>query len=99
MSCPIQPLGSRVVVKAHETTTVTKSGIIIPDTVSKEKPQQGEIIAVGLGKLNDEGKRIPLDLKVGDIVIFSKYSPTEFKIDDIEYLILDYDDVKAVVKK
>lgn len=97
--CPIKPIGNRVVVKAQDATQVTKSGIIIPDTVSKEKPQKGEVIAVGSGKMLKDGTMAKMELKAGDIVIFSKYSPTEFKIDDVEYLILDADDIKAVIEE
>jgi len=88
------PLGDRVVVKAIEREEVTKGGIVLPDTV-KEKPQEGEVIAVGPGKLTDEGKRIPMDVKVGDIVIYAKYAGTEFKLDDEELMILRESDILA----
>ena len=74
------------------------SGIIIPDTVSKEKPQKGKVIAVGAGKFDEDGKRIPMDVKVGDIVMFTKYGPTEVKVDGKELLILSLADVLAVLE-
>lgn len=76
----------------------TKSGIIIPDTAEKEKPDQGEVIAVGEGKQNEDGKIIPLKIKVGDMVIFSKYSPDEIKIDDEEYYIISESNILAIIK-
>jgi len=90
----LAPLGDRVVVKAIEREEVTKGGIVLPDTV-KEKPQEGEVIAVGPGKLTDEGKRIPMDVKVGDIVIYAKYAGMEFKLDDEELMILRESDILA----
>ena len=90
----LEPLGDRVVVKAIEREEVTKGGIVLPDTV-KEKPQEGEVIAVGPGKLTDEGKRIPMDVKVGDIVIYAKYAGMEFKLDDEELMILRESDILA----
>lgn len=90
----LAPLGDRVVVKAIEREEVTKGGIVLPDTV-KEKPQEGKVIAVGPGKLTDEGKRIPMDVKVGDIVIYAKYAGTEFKLDDEELMILRESDILA----
>ncbi|MBI2886855.1 MAG: co-chaperone GroES [Chloroflexi bacterium] len=88
------PLGDRVVVRPLEREEVTKSGIVLPDT-AKEKPQEGEVIAVGPGRMTDDGKRIAMDLKKGDKVIFSKYSGTEVKLEDVEYLILRESDVLA----
>jgi chaperonin GroES len=90
----IVPMGDRVVVKALEREEVTKSGIVLPDT-AKEKPQEGEVIAVGPGRMTDDGKRIALELKQGDKVIFAKYAGTEVKLDDEEYLILRESDVLA----
>jgi len=98
MSCPIKPTGNRVVVKPIINDKVTSSGIIIPDTVSKEKPEKGEIVAVGSGKALENGQRLPIDLNVGQIVLFSKYSPTEFEHEKQKYLILDVDDIKAVIE-
>jgi len=90
----IQPLGDRVVVKAIEKEEVTKGGIVLPDTV-KEKPQEGEVIAVGPGKMTEDGKRIAMDVKVGDVVIYAKYAGTEFKLDDQELMILRESDILA----
>jgi len=93
----IKPLGDRVVIKVLENEETTKSGIVLPGT-AKEKPMQGEVLAVGSGELVD-GKRVPLELKVGDRVIYSKYAGTEVKIDGEEYLILRQNDVLAIVEK
>ena len=90
----IQPLGDRVVVKAIEREEVTKGGIVLPDT-AKEKPQEGEVIAVGPGKMTEDGKRIAMDVKVGDVVIYAKYAGTEFKLDDQELMILRESDILA----
>jgi chaperonin GroES len=90
----LQPLGDRIIVRAIEKEEVTKGGIVLPDT-AKEKPQEGEVLAVGPGKLTDDGNRIAMDLKVGDKVIYAKYAGTEVKIDDQEYLILRESDVLA----
>ena len=92
----IRPLHDRILVKREEEKEVKKGGIIIPDT-AKEKPQEGKVIAVGNGKVNDEGKKVPLDVKAGDKILFGKYSGTEIKIDGEEFLILREDEVLAVV--
>jgi chaperonin GroES len=93
----IKPLGSRVVIKALEKEERTKSGILLPDT-AKEKPQQGKVVAVGPGKMLENGTRIALEVKEGDTVIFSKYSGTEVKVDGEEYIILDGErDILAIV--
>ncbi|MBA1333976.1 MAG: Heat shock protein 60 family co-chaperone GroES [Firmicutes bacterium] len=92
----IKPLGDRVVIKVLEKQETTKSGIVLPDT-AKEKPQEGEVLAVGSGEMVD-GKRIPLEVKVGDRVIYSKYAGTEIKKDDQEYLILRQNDILAIVE-
>ena len=94
----INTLGERVVVKPFPQEEVTKSGIVIPDTASKEKPQQGEVLAVGSGKTLENGQKVPLEVKVGDKVIFSKYAGTEVKLDDQELLILNERDIHAVIK-
>ncbi|MBP1632259.1 MAG: chaperonin Cpn10 [Acidobacteria bacterium] len=91
----LHPLGDRVVVKPKEDLEVRKSGLVIPDT-AKEKPQLGEVLAVGPGEYQD-GKRIPLDVKVGDKVVYSKYGGTEVKLESEEYLILSSRDLLAVV--
>ena len=93
----IRPLQDRVLIKRVAEEEKTKGGIIIPDT-AKEKPQEAEVIAVGEGKFNDDGKRIPLDVKKGDTVLIGKYSGTEIKIDDVEYTILREDEVLAIVE-
>ena len=90
------PLGERVVVKPLEQEDVTASGIYLPDT-AKEKPQKGEIMAVGQGRFTDEGKRIPMEIKVGDKVIYSKFAGTEYKDGDDEYLILRESDILAKI--
>ncbi len=92
----IRPLHDRIVVKREEEREVKKGGIIIPDT-AKEKPQEGKVIAVGNGKVNDEGKKIPLDVKAGDKILFGKYSGSEVKLDDEEYVIMKEDDVLAII--
>jgi len=93
----LQPLEDRIVVKPSEGEETTVSGLVIPDT-AKEKPQEGEVVAVGPGRFED-GNRVPLDVKVGDTVIYSKYGGTEVKVDGDEYLILSARDVLAVTKK
>ena len=95
----LRPLQDRIIVERIEEETTTKGGIIIPDTVSKEKPQEGKVIAVGKGKKNEDGKLIPMDVKVGDLVLFGKYSGSEVKIDGEEYLIMREDDILGVVEK
>ena len=97
MTRTFNPLGDRLLVKPLERDEVTKGGILLPDTV-KERPQEGEVIAVGSGRLNDEGKRIPLDLKKGDIIMYAKYGGTELKEDDVDYLILSERDVLAKIE-
>ena len=88
-----KPLGNRVVIEPTESDEqVTSGGIYIPDT-AKEKPQEGKIVATGPGKLNDDGSRTPLEVKVGDIVVYSKYAGTEYKEGDVEYLIVREDDI------
>lgn len=94
----LRPLGDRVLVKAEEQKEVKRGGIIIPDT-AKEKPQEAIVIAVGKGKIGDDGKLIPMDVKVGDTVLFGKYSGTEVKIDDVEHLIMHQDDIMGIVEK
>jgi chaperonin GroES len=94
----IRPLQDRVIVKRVEEEEKTKGGIIIPDT-AKEKPQEGEIIAVGPGKVTDDGKKIPMEVKVGDRILFGKYSGSEIKIDGEEHLIMREDDILGVIEK
>jgi chaperonin GroES len=94
MAISLQPLADRLVVKPTQKGEMTKSGIYLPDT-AKEKPQEGEVVAVGPGRVTEDGKRIPMDLKVGDQVIYSKYGGSEIKIDDVEMMILRESDVLA----
>jgi chaperonin GroES len=96
-SLGLKPLGDRVVVKPLDRDEVTKSGIVLPDT-AKEKPQQGEVVAVGPGRVLDSGDRSALDVSVGDKIIFAKYSGTEFKLEDDELLILNERDILAVLQ-
>jgi chaperonin GroES len=97
VSVKIQPLGDRVVVQASSRETVTKSGIVLPDTV-KEKPQEGEVLAVGPGKVLDNGKRATLEVQVGQKVLFARYAGTEVKMDGEEYLILRESDIMGIVE-
>jgi len=98
VAATIKPLEDRVLVQPLEAEQTTASGLVIPDT-AKEKPQEGKVIATGPGRTDDNGKRIPLDLAEGDIVIFSKYGGTEVKYDGNEYLLLNARDILAVVTK
>jgi chaperonin GroES len=94
----LKPLEDRVVVQASEAEETTASGLVIPDT-AKEKPQQGTVMAVGPGRVSDQGERIKLDVKEGDVVVYSKYGGTEIKLEGEEYLILSARDILAVVDK
>ena len=94
MTAKLQPLADRLVVKPIEREEVTKGGIVLPDTV-KEKPQEGKVVAVGPGRLSEDGKRIAMDVKVGDTVVYAKYGGTEIKIDDEELIILRESDILA----
>jgi len=93
----MRPLRDRILVERIEEAEQRVGGIIIPDT-AKEKPQEGKVIAVGNGKVNDEGKKVPLDVKAGDKILFGKYSGSEVKLDDEEYLILREEDVLAIIE-
>ena len=93
----IRPLHDRILVERMEEKEVRKGSIIIPDT-AKEKPQEGKVIAAGNGKVTDDGKRLPLDVKAGDKILFGKYSGSEVKLDDKEYLILREEDVLAILE-
>ena len=97
MSINVEPLGDRVLVRALEEKEVKKGGIIIPDT-AKEKPQEGEVMAVGPGKTTEEGKKIPMDVKKGNKILFGKYSGTEVKLNGTEYLIMNQEDIFGIVK-
>ena len=98
MSISIKPLEDRVVIRQVEAEQTTASGLVIPDT-AKEKPQEGEVIAVGPGRVDDNGNRIPVDVKVGDVVIYSRYGGTEVKYEGQEYQILSSRDVLAIVER
>ena|ERR1051326_7484314 len=97
MSTSLKPLGDRIVVQALARETVTKSGIVLPDT-AKEKPQEGTVLAVGPGKVLDNGKRTTLEVKEGQHVLFAKYAGTEIKIDGQEYLILRESDIMGIIQ-
>ncbi|MFI9385374.1 MULTISPECIES: co-chaperone GroES [unclassified Kutzneria] len=96
MSVNIKPLEDKILVQANEAETTTASGLVIPDT-AKEKPQEGKVLAIGPGRIDDKGNRIPLDVAVGDVVVYSKYGGTELKHNGEEYLILSARDVLAVI--
>ncbi|QIK71374.1 co-chaperone GroES [Propioniciclava coleopterorum] len=98
MAVTIKPLEDRILIQPLEAETTTASGLYIPDT-AKEKPQEGKVVAVGPGRVDDSGNRIPLDVAEGDVVIFSKYGGTEVKYDGAEYLLLNARDILAVVTK
>ena len=93
----IKPLGDRIVIKVIEDTEQTSGGIFIPDS-AKEKPQRGEVVAVGQGKLNDKNERQPMDVKVGDKILYAKYAGTDVKVDGAEYKILSVSDALAVIE-
>lgn len=93
----IKPLGERIVVKVVEDNEQTSGGIFIPDS-AKEKPQKGEVVAVGLGKLNDKGEREPMDVNVGDVVLYAKYAGNDIKMNGVEYKILSVKDALAVIE-
>ena len=94
----LRPLSDKVVLKTLPKEEMTKAGIILPETVDKERPEQGEVIAVGPGKLLDNGNRAAMSVKVGDKVVFKKYSPDEVKLGDVEYLVIAESDVMAVIE-
>lgn len=94
----LRPLGDRVILAPLAKEEVTKGGILLPDTVDKERPEQGKVVAVGPGKLRDDGVRIEMSVKVGDVVMFKKYAPDEFKIDGETFLVLAESDLMAVVE-
>ncbi|NCB20473.1 MAG: co-chaperone GroES [Clostridia bacterium] len=95
----LKPLSNNLIVRAALQEEVTKSGIVLPASAEQDKPEKGEVVAVGPGKLNDEGKLITMSVKVGDKIVFKKYSPDEIKIDDKEYLILSENDVVAIIEE
>ena len=95
----IRPLADRVVIKPADREEKTKSGIYLPDTASKERPMEGTVLAVGEGRLDDNGRRVPMTVQTGDKILFAKYSGTEFKIDDVEYLILSEKDILGIIQE
>jgi chaperonin GroES len=95
----IRPLADRVVIKPAEREDKTKGGIFLPDTASKERPMEGLVEAVGEGRRDDNGKIVPMSVKVGDKVLFAKYSGTEFKVDDVEYLIMAEKDIMGIIQE
>jgi chaperonin GroES len=94
----IRPLADRVVVKLAERKEMTKVGIFLPDTAAKERPMEGTVLAIGEGRLDAQGQRIPISVNVGDQILFTKYSGTEYKADKIEYLILDERDILGIIQ-
>lgn len=94
----ITPLSDRVVIEPQDAEETSASGIVIPDTASKDRPQQGKVVAVGPGKLGDDGKRQALEVKAGDVVLFTQYGPTEVKVDGKEVLVASESDILAVLK-
>jgi len=94
----LQPLGANIVVQAVEDDSVTASGVIIPSTASKEKPQKGKVVALGTGKILENGNKQDFSVKVGDLILFKKYAPDEIKLDDEEYLIMSEEDILAILK-
>jgi chaperonin GroES len=94
----LKPLSNNVIVKALKKEEVTKSGIVLPDTIDKEKPERGEVVAVGEGRLLDNGQLAPMKVKIGNQVIFKKYSPDEIKVDGEEYLVLSENDIIAIIE-
>ena len=93
----IKPLSDHIVIEPLKQEEKTKSGILLPETAEKERPEQGKVIAVGPGKKTDEGKVVPLEVKVGDVVLFTKYGPNEIKIEEVEYLIAREEDILGIL--
>lgn len=93
----LKPLFDNIVVKRIEEKEITKSGIVLPETIDKEKPQKGEVVAIGDGKISDNGEKIPMQVKTGDKILFRKYAPDEIKIDGEEYLVMTQNDVIAII--
>ncbi|KAA0206999.1 co-chaperone GroES [Candidatus Uhrbacteria bacterium] len=94
----LRPLSDKVIVTSSTKEETTASGLVLPDTASKERPEQGTVVAVGPGRVDDSGKIIPMSVKVGDKVVFKKYSPDEVKVEDKEYLVLSESDIIAVIE-
>jgi len=94
----LKPLSNHVFIEPLEEEKTTKSGIVLPDTAEKEKPIRGKVLAIGPGKLNEKGERIPMSVKVGDVVLFKKYGPDEIEIEDKKYLVGDEEDILAIIQ-
>lgn len=94
----LKPLSNRVFIEPLEQEQTTKSGIVLPDSAEKEKPIKGKILAIGPGKLNEKGERIPMSVKIGDVVLFKKYGPDEIEIEGKKYLVGDEDDILAILE-
>jgi len=94
----LKPLRDHVILEVMKEDEKTKGGIVLPDTASKERPEQGKVVAVGPGRLNLKGQRVPMELKKGDVVLFSKYGPNEVKVDDKEYLVAKEEDILAILE-
>jgi chaperonin GroES len=94
----LRPLGDRVIIKTAPKEEMTKTGILLPDTVDAERPEQGEVVAIGPGRLLENGTRAAMSLKVGDKIVFKKYSPDEVKVDGMEYLVIAESDIMAVIE-
>ncbi len=94
----LRPLGDRIIVKPVAKEEMTKTGIILPDTVDKERPEQGTVIAIGPGRLLENGSRAPMSVRIGEKIVFKKYSPDEVKVDGEEYLVISETDVMAVIE-
>jgi len=94
----LKPLADNIVLEPIKEEMVTESGLVLPETAEQEKSQKGKVIAVGPGKLNDKGERIPMEIKVGDVVLFHQYGPSEVKIDKKEYLVARQDDIIAIIE-
>jgi len=95
----LRPLGDRLIISADSKEEKTASGLLLPETASKERPEQGEVIAIGPGRLDEKGNRVPMSVKVGDMIVFKKYSPDEVKVGEQEYLVIAESDVLAVIEK
>lgn len=95
----LRPLRDHVILQPIKQEEKTKGGIVLPDTASKERPEQGKVVAVGPGRLNLKGHRVPMELKRGDVVLFSKYGPNEVKVDDKEYLVAKEEDILAIIEE
>ena len=95
----IRPLSDHILIEPLKQEEKTKSGILLPETAEKERPEQGKVVAVGPGKMTDEGKLVPMEVKPGDVVLFTKYGPNEVKIDEKDYLIAKEEDILAIVEQ